>query len=1377
MKSLKLIIIILPFFLALNLKAQMLIDGDTLFGNEWINYDQEYFKISVAEDGFYKIDYQELSNAGVFSGTTIPQGANFQLFNMGKEVPIYVNDQGTFGNGDFLEFYGKKNRGQMDEHIFMEKAYHTNPEYSIFTDTSAYFLTWNTSTSNLHYAETPNDLNSLPASETYFMHEEVKMYKNVWFAGKQYGGTSSVSCAFDIGEGWAGPWKTSQTINFSTPGFYSSGSSASVDVRYRTKSGGHNFVLEVDGTTCIDTTFSDYSVSANSGNFPASALANTTAVSMSANGAGSDEFAVSTIKMKYPRTFNFGNTATFSFTANPSNTKKYFEITGFNSGGIAPVLYDKTNQLRIETELDGNLVKVTIPPSSSSRDLILVSANDYKNVPSILERDFINYDITAGNYLIVSHPFLFDDGQGNNFVQDYADYRSSPIGGNFNSVIVDIYQIFDQFGYGIRGHEISVRNFTHYAIDSWDSEYLFMLGKGVNFYAMRLQSNTWNEFYRLPAFGHPQSDHLFAASNTSNQPEIPVGRLSAITPEHVDIYLRKVIAYEQNISLPQTIEDKAWMKNIIHLGGGSPDIQTTIKNRLQQAEAIIEDVQFGANVHSFFKTSSDVVTEAPTEQIENLINEGAAMVTFFGHSAPSTLDFDLQDPSYYNNGGKYPIVYTIGCHASRMFEFNGTLAEQWILIEDKGAVAFLGATWETTLSNLAEYADYFYGNMGNDNYGERIGDMINGTIEDLGTNSTFSYAEQLKQVMVLHGDPALKVYSHEGPDYLVDETSVNLQPSLINSQMEDFDVNITFTNIGAAVQDSLTIRVDHGLPSGDVIHVKSFKARSPRFEEDLVINIPLPERDVVGFNKLIFTIDATDTIAELPAPIAEMNNSYEHNFYIVANDAFPVYPYEYSITNNPNQVLKASTANAFANEAKYFLEIDTSGNYNSPLKVETTITTGGGVVEWQPTLPYLDNTVYYWRISIDSTETTGFGFNWHESSFLYKESSPSGWNQSHYYQMKKENEFSGLELPSSTRKLSFDAAINELRVQNGSFPLIGEGDLTPVLNGGVLQLYKKCTPAGIDIAIIDPDSFEPWINPGGGDYGSFNCKNYDFLTYPYKTSTVAQREDLINFLDNVVPSGSYVVLFTTQRTTTDYQPELWAMDSVDNIYQRNIFQLLEEQGATKVRQLETKGSVPYIFVYKKDDPTFLEDQNYMTENVAENDSSLIETILFIESPVTKGAIQSTVIGPAKAWQSLVWNMEDFDAGIDVVDLKIYGLNIDQNETLLHESISVFDTTLNHIDAQEYPYLRLEFASKDSIDKSTAHLDFWRVLYDPVPEAALRPDLYVSFQSDTIQQGEDLIFDIAVENISEVDMDSLLVHYTVIDQNNTTVLSTSRMAPL
>ena len=76
-------------------------------GIEWINFNQQYYKIPVAEDGIYRITYTELQNAGIPVNTINPR--RIQIFHRGQEMGINVEgqDDDQLNPGDFIEFYGQ----------------------------------------------------------------------------------------------------------------------------------------------------------------------------------------------------------------------------------------------------------------------------------------------------------------------------------------------------------------------------------------------------------------------------------------------------------------------------------------------------------------------------------------------------------------------------------------------------------------------------------------------------------------------------------------------------------------------------------------------------------------------------------------------------------------------------------------------------------------------------------------------------------------------------------------------------------------------------------------------------------------------------------------------------------------------------------------------------------------------------------------------------------------------------------------------------------------------------------------------------------------------------------------------------------------------
>src|SRR6056297_3586777 len=84
------------------------------FGNEWINYDQRYYKFPVSEEGVYRINYNALAAAGIPLGSIDPR--SIQMYNREQEVPIYVKgeEDGSFGLTDHIELYVRGNDGWLD---------------------------------------------------------------------------------------------------------------------------------------------------------------------------------------------------------------------------------------------------------------------------------------------------------------------------------------------------------------------------------------------------------------------------------------------------------------------------------------------------------------------------------------------------------------------------------------------------------------------------------------------------------------------------------------------------------------------------------------------------------------------------------------------------------------------------------------------------------------------------------------------------------------------------------------------------------------------------------------------------------------------------------------------------------------------------------------------------------------------------------------------------------------------------------------------------------------------------------------------------------------------------------------------------------------
>jgi hypothetical protein len=104
--------------------------------------------------------------------------------------------------------------------------------------------------------------------------------------------------------------------------------------------------------------------------------------------------------------------------------------------------------------------------------------------------------------------------------------------------------------------------------------------------------------------------------------------------------------------------------------------------------------------------------------------------------------------------------------------------------------------------------------------------------------------------------------------------------------------------------------------------------------------------------------------------------------------------------------------------------------------------------------------------------------------------------------------------------------------------------------------------------------------------------------------------------------------------------------------------------------------------------------------------------------------------------------------------------------------------LSVINAEEFPFLRLQGILKDSINRTPPQLDNWHVLYQPSPDAVVDPLTNFAFESDTVQEGQDIYIRMGALNVSEIDMDSLKVKFSAVrPDRNTVVLDSMRVAAL
>ncbi|TMI94925.1 MAG: hypothetical protein E6H06_08010, partial [Bacteroidetes bacterium] len=532
-----------------------------VYNNEWIDYTKPYYKFKLGSSGLYRISQATLNAVGL--GSTPAE--NFQLWRTGQEVPLYTSiASGPLAANDYIEFWGQMNDGKPDKQLYRDPDYQLNDRYSLQSDTAFYFLTVHAG-ANKRLANTTNDVagNTL-APEPYFMYTLGNYFRNVINTGNAalVQGTYVYSSAYDKGEGWtsgnidsagtlAPPAHTNLHVESTGPSPTFSINAAGNAINTR------SFQVKINGTLVLQQTMDYFNYLKYQTSFPLSLITSGTAAIEITNqpSARPDRMVVAQYEINYPRKFDFDNLKSFLFELPANINGNYLEISNFNYGSTAPVLYDLTNGLRYVADISNPLlIKIALQGSAVSRKLLLVSedASNINTINTLQLRSFVNYGLSANqaNYLVISNSSLYTGSNGSTPVEDYRAYRSSAAGGSYNARIYDIDQLVDQFAFGIKKHPSSIRNFIQYALNTYTSppKFAFLIGKGVNYVQYRANENSpdpniksdLEKLNLVPTFGYPASDNLFSCFNGDNIPTVPVGRLSVVYPDEISVYLKKV---------------------------------------------------------------------------------------------------------------------------------------------------------------------------------------------------------------------------------------------------------------------------------------------------------------------------------------------------------------------------------------------------------------------------------------------------------------------------------------------------------------------------------------------------------------------------------------------------------------------------------------------------------------------------------------------------------------------------------------------------------------------------------------------------------------------------------------------------------------------
>lgn len=1346
------------------------------YGNEWIDYNKKYFKVTVAADGIYRIAFSDLQSAG-FPMSTDPR--RLQMFYRGEEIAIYVEGEGdrVFNTTDFIEFYGKRNDGTLDAALYEPEAAQPHTFYNIFSDSSSYFLTFLLTPGDVKRMESfsENNVNGL-SSEIAHSEDILDLKVDVYAQGVGFGTDELIKFTqFDFGEGWtSSAIQENESQEFELEGITSTVQSVGPPQLELLLVGRDNvahlaevFVGPNQGSqrSLGTVEFSGFTTSSFTSSLQWSdidAIAGTLQVRVNALGVngGNDLLSTSYLRLRFPQAFDAeGINKTFYLTPNSGNTS-FLECTNVTTNSGFYDITDPQHPIRLGYNLTGTDAALIVDNTGVSRTIYLNNGGGFGS-PEITTAAFREINPALYNYIIISHKLLMQPTASvNNPVEAYGSYRASAEGGAFDTLIVAMEQLYNQFSFG-EINPIAIYNFMEFMVENGSPEYLFLIGKGLSpewnfhrnpngFISVTKQENgeTFQIRDLVPPAGSPASDMVFTAGLGQSQfePAVPVGRLPAKSSAEVLSYLNKIIEMES------TPFDDLNRKKLLHLSGGLRESELPRFRSYVDGFANIAVSDFlGGQVTTIGKQLSSPIQLI---NVADEVNQGLGQITFYGHSAPDVTDIDIgfvSDPIQgYNNPGRYPAILVNGCNAGEFFQANVLFGEDWILAENKGAIHFIAHTFFGFESTLREYSNTFYEVAYGDStfIKEAIGEVQKEVAKKYIDRNGASPANITQaQQMLLLGDPAAQLFGAGKPDYSLRNEDIfleSLNDDPISAATDSFLVKAIVKNFGITDPDSIRVTITRTLNNGTNLQYDSV-FKNVRFQDTLSIVVRRSVEDAFGNNRFEVSLDDPNSIDELN----ELNNIGILDFFIPTSGTRNLFPLNFGIVNTTRVKLVAQAANPFEEEREFIFELDSVATFNSPFKKNQNLN-ARVLATWESEIPDGDSTVYFWRSRFAQPEP-GEDNEWVTSSFTFINNGPSGWSQRVFDQINQ-NQLTGLVENPNNESFDFERSTLGLSV----LTLGGDNELLP--NGGdpnsndsllnvsialnnieyIINNGFPCRNNSVNLVAFDRNSTAPYVGIFASIGNSRTCGRIPQVINNFRPAELDGANGIGAYVDNV-NEGDTVLLFTIGDALFSGWSSAVKSSLAELGIEPTIFNDFVD--GEPVIILGQKGSLPGSAMVIRTQQTPAAQQQ-------------IEFETSITGVDPSGAITTNSIGPAASWNQL--SKVSSLTNQDQESISITGVTIDGTETLLLSNLSQETTDLTFIDADEYPFLKLNWQVTDPTDLTAPQLNNWLVSFEPVAEALIVP-MFSEPLTVQLQEGQVFSRDFGFWNISEISFtDSIIV---------------------
>jgi hypothetical protein len=735
--------------------------------------------------------------------------------------------------------------------------------------------------------------------------------------------------------------------------------------------------------------------------------------------------------------------------------------------------------------------------------------------------------------------------------------------------------------------------------------------------------------------------------------------------EEVGIYLNNIKQFEELAkSIPS--ENPNWKKQMIHLSGGN-ELANTVRSIFDRMSANIQATEYAPEITTYYKNGTVPVDTIFSDNIYDQINQGVSIVSFFGHSAPNTLGFRIDNQSKYANAPLFPLFIALGCSAGNYNISDQSVAEAYCLMENRGFLNLISSTGISKVFDLEFVGQSLYELIGNQGDSLNLGQLLNHTISKTLAKSR-SQAGQLS----LFGDPAVQLNIPKEKDVTVDVASASTTPDFLGAELDSFSFNFDILSLGKQIDQEVRVKITRQYPGGSLAVLFDDGISLSGYRTSVQIKIDLESKIAAGNNRILISLDEENKLEENLYSYSEQNNEYIFTdglpgfpIFIPSNNLIPLWPRDKSIIRSGGFGFYASTGDLLSSESEFFFEIDTNILFSSPAYAQFQQSSKGGAIEFRPEYTFENNRVYYWRVSpaIDA-QSGNYFWSDHQSFIMLPEK--EGWNISHYHQFT-DTDKSGLDIEED-HQWYFERNFIPVRFSNGLWESDNQDQLGWFEYNGPsaksTSIAWEVNREALAVIAFDHRNHR-LINHRGGDYGSIAVnKDKDYFAFE---NTMSGRDSLIYFLENIVPDD-FNVLFFTVRNSLDHviNSTEWATDSLRNSGV-NIFNLLERFGARDIRNLQQSDRLNYMSHFKKN-------QGHLFEDLTFDDNAIINREFNLLQWESYGAISlsNSIIRRADR-ELLNWQ---YDSQVDSADSYNIYYQLEGNSNKIYTHQNVLSDALN-----------------------------------------------------------------------------------------------------